>query len=426
MTTNAIDTNPTLLGVTLGAIDTIPALANLRDETFRHLQETGFPGPKHEEYRYTPLTRALEKLSLDDQAETGTVDLSAYAVPDLDATVVAFVNERCVTPMPEIEGLIVKPLHEALAEGKGLDHFGKIADPKADAFVAWNTLAWTYGFYVEVPKGATLTKPLLILHVSDGSVRKAARNLIVVDRNAQCTIIQKYASTSPATSYINVVTEAFVEENARLDFYDIQADMPGQLHFNHARVHQKDNSRVNSYTFTLGGKLVRNNLELALDGEGCESHMYGLYLLNGDTLADNHTAVDHMKPNSFSNELYKGIMDDKSRGIFNGKIYVRPNAQKTNAFQSNRNILLSADAKVNTKPQLEIWADDVKCSHGCTTGQIDEEALFYLMTRGIPRSTARAMLLYAFAGETIDTVEIPALKQYLVQRVSQRLQRKDL
>src|SRR5690606_34957459 len=145
-----------------------------------------------------------------------------------------------------------------------------------------------------------------------------------------------------------------------------------------------------------------------------------------DTLADNHTAVDHMKPNSFSNELYKGIMDDKSRGIFNGKIYVRPNAQKTNAFQSNRNILLSADAKVNTKPQLEIWADDVKCSHGCTTGQIDEEALFYLMTRGIPRSTARAMLLYAFAGETIDTVEIPALKQYLVQRVSQRLQRKDL
>lgn len=426
MTTSAIDTNPTLLGVSPGAIDTIPALAALRDETLRHLQETGFPGPKHEEYRYTPLTRALEKLSLDDQADSTAVDLDTYTIPGLDATVVAFVNERCVTPMPEIEGLIVKPLQEALAEGKGLDHFAKIADPKADAFVAWNTLAWTYGFYVEIPEGAKLSKPLVILHVSDGSVRKAARNLLVVDRNAECTIIQKYASTGPATSYINVVTEAFVDEHARLDFYDIQADIPGQLHFNHARVLQKDHSLVNSYTFTLEGKIVRNNLELVLDGERCESHMYGLYLLNGDTLADNHTAVDHMKPNSFSNELYKGIMEDKSRGIFNGKIYVRPNAQKTNAFQSNRNILLSEDAKVNTKPQLEIWADDVKCSHGCTTGKIDEEAMFYLMTRGIPKATARAMLLYAFAGETIDVVPLPAVQKYLVQRVSQRLQRNDL
>ncbi|MFO7259118.1 MAG: Fe-S cluster assembly protein SufD [Bacteroidota bacterium] len=425
MTTNAIDTNPTLLGVSSGAIDSIPSLATLRDETFRHLQEVGFPGPKNEEYKYTPLTRALEKLSLDDQEGTGTVNLADYAIPDLDATVVAFVNEKCVTSLPETEGLIVKPLQEALSEGKGINHFAKIVDAQSDAFVAWNTLAWTYGFYIEVPAGKTLTKPLVILHVSDGAVRKAARNLIVVGRNAQCTVIQMFASTGKGASYVNVVTEGFVDENARLDLYAIQADMPGQIQFNQTRVLQKDNSRVNSYAFTLGGKLVRNNLALALDGQGCESHMYGLYLLNGDTHADNHTVVDHIKPNSFSNELYKGIMDDTSRGVFNGKIYVRPNAQKTNAFQSNRNILLSTDAKVNTKPQLEIWADDVKCSHGCTTGQIDEDALFYLMARGIPRSTARAMLLYAFAGETIDAVSLPPVQQYLAQRVSQRLQRND-
>ena len=165
----------------------------------------------------------------------------------------------------------------------------------------------------------------------------------------------------------------------------------------------------------MNGKLVRNNLQLALDGEGIESHMFGLYLVTGDTLADNHTVVDHQKPNSFSNEMYKGIMDGNSKGVFNGKIYVRPQAQKTNAFQANRNILLSDKATVNTKPQLEIWADDVKCSHGCTTGQLDEEAMFYLQTRGINKETARAMMLYAFAVEILENVKNPELKEYFDQ-----------
>ena len=158
-----------------------------------------------------------------------------------------------------------------------------------------------------------------------------------------------------------------------------------------------------------------------MDGEGIESHMYGLYLLGKDTLADNHTVADHRKPNSFSNELYKGVMDGSSRGVFNGKIYVRPDAQKTNAFQANRNILLTDKATVNTKPQLEIWADDVKCSHGCTSGQLDEEALFYLQTRGINKETAQAMMLYAFAGEVMDAVKDPVIKTYLDQVISERL-----
>jgi Fe-S cluster assembly protein SufD len=166
---------------------------------------------------------------------------------------------------------------------------------------------------------------------------------------------------------------------------------------------------------------VRNNLQLSLDGEGIESHMYGLYLLGDDTLADNHTVADHRKPNSFSNEIYKGIMGDSSKGVFNGKIYVRPSAQKTNAFQANRNILLTDKASVNTKPQLEIWADDVKCSHGCTTGQLDEEALFYLQTRGISKETAQAMMLYAFAGEVLENVKHPVIKEYLDKVISERL-----
>jgi Fe-S cluster assembly protein SufD len=158
-----------------------------------------------------------------------------------------------------------------------------------------------------------------------------------------------------------------------------------------------------------------------MDGENIESHMYGLYLLSGDTLADNHTVADHKQPNSFSNELYKGIMDGSSKGVFNGKVYVRPQAQKTNAFQANRNILLTNTATVNTKPQLEIWADDVKCSHGCTSGQLDEEALFYLQSRGIRKDTARAMMLYAFAGELLESVKHPVIKEYLDTIISERL-----
>ena len=167
--------------------------------------------------------------------------------------------------------------------------------------------------------------------------------------------------------------------------------------------------------------MIRNNLQLILDGEGIESHMDGLYILQGDTLADNHTVVDHRKPHANSNELYKGIMDDNAKGVFNGKIYVRPDAQKTNAFQSNRNILLSDKATVNTKPQLEIWADDVKCSHGCTTGQLDEEAMFYLQARGIDKVTARAMMLYAFAGEVLDKIDSEPLKNYFDALISERL-----
>jgi Fe-S cluster assembly protein SufD len=186
-------------------------------------------------------------------------------------------------------------------------------------------------------------------------------------------------------------------------------------------IHQHRASRADTYTFTLNGKMIRNNLNIIIDGEGCESHFFGLYLTEGDTLVDNHTTVDHKKPNSFSNELYKGLMDGKSKGVFNGKIYVRPHAQKTNAFQSNRNLLLSDDATVNTKPQLEIWADDVKCSHGCTTGQLDEEALFYLQSRGIPKATAKAMLLYAFAAEVMETIQNEQLKNYIDSIVSERL-----
>jgi Fe-S cluster assembly protein SufD len=244
---------------------------------------------------------------------------------------------------------------------------------------------------------------------------------VVVGKSAQVTIIEKYDSKGKANHFSNFVNEFVVNENAGLEYYSIQNDSNNRFQHTRTQIYQKNSSRVNTYTFTLQGKFYRNNLSLVLDGEGVESHMYGLYLLNNDTLGDNHTVVDHMKANSFSNELYKGIMDGSSKGVFNGKIFVRPNAQKTNAFQANKNILLSDKAQVNTKPQLEIWADDVKCSHGCTTGQIDEEALFYLRSRGINKETALAMMLYAFAGDVIDHVPNPAMKVFLDAVISDRL-----
>ncbi len=270
---------------------------------------------------------------------------------------------------------------------------------------------------------------MVIYHINDtrnGQVISLNRNLFVVEVNSEVTVIEKLVSLGTGNSFSNLVTEAVVAENAGLNLYEIQNDNGNRYHFNQIHVTQTNNSRVNTYTFCLDGKLIRNNLQLSLDGEGIESHMYGLYAVTNDTLADNHTVVDHRKPNSFSNELYKGIMDESSKGIFNGKIFVRPNAQKTNAFQANRNILLTDKAGVNTKPQLEIWADDVKCSHGCTTGQLDEEALFYLQTRGIHKETARAMMLYAFAGEIIEAIKHPVIKEYLDTIISERLHKKFL
>ncbi|HLZ16294.1 MAG TPA: Fe-S cluster assembly protein SufD, partial [Cyclobacteriaceae bacterium] len=219
--------------------------------------------------------------------------------------------------------------------------------------------------------------------------------------------------------------EIVVGENASLDYVKIQND-EGNLHqVANSLIHQSGGSKLNTFTLTLSGTLIRNNFNIAIDGENCESHFYGLYLLNGGTLADNHTVVDHMKPNSYSNEMYKGVMDGNSKGVFNGKIFVRPHAQKTNAFQSNRNILLTDTATINTKPQLEIWADDVKCSHGCTAGQLDEEALFYLRSRGISLQEAKAMLLYAFAAETLEPIKNNALKTYLNSLISKRLNKPD-
>lgn len=408
----------------------VASIANLRSEGLEALKKLGLPPNKAEEYKFTPITRVLEKnfnFAATNPASTIS-SMTDFKIPGLDASVIVFVNGVFVKEASTIESgdFTVLTLKDALASKNEslLRHLGKYADHKADALTAWNTASFADGIFVEVGNSKVVDKPILLHHIHDSSVGQvisSSRNLIVVGKSSEVTVIEKFDSIGASPNFSNTVTEAVVAENAGLNIYSIQNDAGQRYQYGLTHIHQSNHSRVNTYTFTLSGKLVRNNLQLSLDGEGIESHMYGLYLLANDTLADNHTVVDHRKPNSFSNELYKGIMEGSSKGVFNGKIYVRPNAQKTNAFQANRNILLTDKATVNTKPQLEIWADDVKCSHGCTTGQLDEEAVFYLQSRGINKETAQAMLLYAFAGEVLDNVKHPVIKNYLDNVISERL-----
>ena len=396
-------------------------------------QQLGLPANKHEEYKYTPITRELQNNFSFDSAGVDPLikDVKEYFIPGMEANTIVFINgvyspEHSVLRSPASQVKIAN-LEEALAANDPLAvaHFNQHINMKTDALAAWNTADWTAGLWVTVPDNTVVEKPIVIYYINDttpGEVVATNRNLVTVGKNSEVTIVEKFNSSGPGNHFTNLVNEVVVNENAKLEYYSIQNDSGNRFQYAQTEVYQKNSSRVNTYTFNLQGRLLRTNLHLIIDGEGIESHMYGLYLLKGNTLADNHTVVDHKKPNSFTNELYKGVMDENSRGVFNGKIYVRPQAQKTNAFQANRNILLSEKATVNTKPQLEIWADDVKCSHGCTTGQLDEEAMFYLRARGIDKNAARAMMLYAFAGEITDKIPNPEIRKYIDLAINERLQ----
>jgi Fe-S cluster assembly protein SufD len=406
-----------------------PAL-ELRKSALESFRKLGLPPAKAEEYKFTPITRILEKnfnFTLTNP-QPQNLSIRDFEIQKLHANVLVFINGVFSKDSSSVTsaGIKITSLKDELHSNSETltKHLGKYADAASDSLVAWNTASFTDGAFIHVPDNTIIDKPVVIYNINDascGQVVTLNRNFISLGKSSEVTIIEKFDSIGNSPNFSNTVTEVIVSENAALNLYSIQNDSGLRYQFGHTHIHQSNFSRVNTFTFTLNGKLIRNNLHLSLDGEGIESHMYGLYLVGNDTLADNHTVVDHKKPNSYSNELYKGIMDGSSKGVFNGKIYVRPNAQKTNAFQANRNILLTDKAGVNTKPQLEIWADDVKCSHGCTTGQLDEEALFYLQTRGINKETAQAMMLYAFAGEVLENVKDPVIKEYLDTIISERL-----
>ncbi len=407
-----------------------------RDEAIRLFEELGLPGSKCEEYRFTPISRSLEKNFSANHftkiANSSFQGIDEFHIPNYESNLIVFINGKYSPKFSKVisprEQLMIQPLNLALDEKSEwvANHFSKLAEARNDPFTALNTAFWQDGVFIQVPDNTIVEKPIVILHIHDAiqePVVSLTRLLMLVGENSEARVVEKFDSVGKNPIFSSLVEEISVKAKARLHYCKIQNDHGAFHQVAHTLIHQSDASRVNTFTFSMDGQLIRNNLEIALDGEGCESHFFGLYLLEKNTMADNHTVVDHRKPNSFSNELYKGIMDGNSKGIFNGKIYVRPHAQKTNAFQTNRNILLSDTATINTKPQLEIWADDVKCSHGCTSGQLDEEALFYLQSRGISKVSAQALLLYAFAGEILDPMKDERLRDYLDQLISTRLQK---
>jgi Fe-S cluster assembly protein SufD len=387
----------------------------LRKQAEEKLQTLEFPTLRTEDWKYTRVS-GITKKSYSLKHPEKTVDIQAHLFNGIDLYKAVFVNGffvRELSSLPEAEKIIISDINSAKADSPELleKYFAKYAS-EDKIFTALNTAYHTGGAFVYLSDNATLDKPLHLIYLNDSeNIISQNRNLFVAGKNSRAQIIMTYSSSSEGEAFTNNVTEIFVNENAQLEVDKIQWENKNTSHISTEQVYQLKDSRFTINTITLNGGLVRNNLNIEVDAENCETNLNGLYLLNGNQVVDNHTLVDHKKPHCNSNELYKGVMTDKSTGVFNGKVFVRQDAQKTNAFQSNKNILLSDDATINTKPELEIYADDVKCSHGSTTGQMDDEAIFYLQARGISKESAMKLLMNAFASDVLEKIKIDALRE---------------
>jgi len=399
----------------------------LRDKAMESFYKQGIPHRKHEEYKYTHIDLMLKgefDFSTNKNCSDGQIKHLKFLK---DAYVVIIENGVFVEGVSNLQklpkGLTICSLVDAEKSNSPVfeKHYAQYTDVNADPFIALNTAMTKDGVFIHVSKNTIIEKPIHIIHVSTAFQNTIIhpRNLIVVDENAQAKIIESFEILdSTAKVFNNALTEIVIDELAIVDHYKIQDEKELGYLVNTTQVIQKKQSIFSTHTFTLSGSLVRNNLTLVLDGEHIESHLNGLYLTTENQVVDNHTVVDHRKPNCNSNELYKGIIDGKSIATFNGKIFVRKNAQKTNAFQSNKNILLSESGTINTKPQLEIYADDVKCSHGTSTGKLDEDKIFYLRARGLSLISAKKLLMHAFASEVVETIKIEALREYIEENIS--------
>lgn len=411
-------------------------ISHIRKKGFADFTQIGLPSYKNEEWKYTKVKNLFKQefaLSGDEHAPgIGIAEVDAVRLPGFEkANELVFLNGKFSSALSTIRSaaneLVVLPLDEAAkGEYKALvtEHLNKSSSVVKDGLQALNTSFINEGVFVYVPKNKMVERPVYFYHITDAKEHytlSQPRSLLFIAENTKLQVVESYSTLGSLESFTNEVMEIVVNTNAILEHYKIQNDVSTANQVNTTHIRQIGKSYVHTFTLTLDGGTVRNNTHIMMETEGNEGHMYGLYLVKGKTHVDNHTLVDNMMPNCFSNELYKGIMDEQSTGVFSGKIMVRQDAQKTNAYQSNKNILLSDEATINTKPQLEIFADDVKCSHGCTIGQLDEEALFYLRSRGISKPLATSMLLQAFAADILAQVKLPALRTYVEDLVIDRL-----
>ncbi len=399
------------------------------------LNELNFPTRKNEEWKYTDISPILTHnfipaIFLDIPRLSYDV-ISKYLFRDFDYYLVTFINGIFVDELSDLkklpDGISVYNFNKLLKEHKDLflKYIPEIS--KIDnVFNAINNIYATDGVVIIVDENVSLDKPIQVLFVNgndENEILVSPRNLIVAKRNSRTSVIFNYKGYGKQKYFTNSTVDILIDETAVLDYYKIQDESENSFHLEKIDVIQKDRSIFNQFNINFGGELVRNDINSKLDGEFIETHFYGLYLARGQQHIDNHTLIDHMKPNCTSNEVYKGILDDNSHGVFNGKIYVRQGAQKTNAYQQNKAILLSKNSRIDTKPQLEIFADDVKCTHGAAVGHLDESAEFYIRSRGVPEEIAKSILIRAFAYDVIDMMKIDELKEQINHLIFEHLHR---
>ena len=406
-------------------------LREKREEAIETFLNLGFPTVHEEDWRFTnttPIARTSFKLEWDGHSKLSRNDIKLFEIPVLECNQLAFINGRYSSELSSLKhlqkGLIISNLTKALIEDEGLlkEHLSSYAEFKNESFTALNTAFIDDGALVFIPKNTLLKEPIHLLYISTSNGIPSItnpRNLIILEENSQASIVEQYVTMRDEAYFSNVVTEAVVGENSVLEHYMIERESKKAFNISTLRVQQKRSSTLTSHSLLIGGSLVRNNVHPVLAGEGCHSFINGLFMSTGRQHMDNYMKVEHASPHCDSRQLYNGILDGKSKGVFHGRIIVHKDAQKTDAKQTNRNLLLSDSAQIDTKPQLEIYADDVKCTHGATIGQIDENALFYLRSRGLSIDSARAMLLYAFTRGNLERMKVEPIRSYIERLINE-------
>ena len=412
-------------------IDINTDVHEIRTEALENFEKLGFPSKKLEAWKYTSLNAVLKNdfsIFPDKEVTVDLADVKKYFIHDIDSYKVVFIDGKYSSFLSETthDGIDVCLMSAALTKSKYKiiveNYFNKVA--KQDNLTSLNTAFAKEGVYIHIPRNTEVEKPIQIINFTTGSEAATMlqpRNLIVVEQNAHVQIIERHQSLTSNPVLTNAVTEVFAAKDATVDIYKIQNDVENASLVDNCFIEQKSNSIVSVHTFSFGGNITRNNLNFYQRGEHIDSILKGITIIEGKQHIDHHTLVHHIEPNCESHQDYKGIYDERSTGVFNGKVIVNKEAQKTNAYQKNNNVLVSDKATINAKPQLEIFADDVKCSHGCTIGQLDDDALFYMQQRGIPEKEGKALLMYAFANTVLESVKIPEVKSRITKIIANKL-----
>jgi Fe-S cluster assembly protein SufD len=413
-------------------VDVAAELHDVRTEALKNFETKGFPTKKEEAWKYTSLNAILKNdFSIFPKKENNIdiKDVKKYFLNDLDTYKIIFIDGIFSTFLSSTthDGLDVCLMSSALTKPKYkmvIDMFFNQVASKEESLTSLNTAFAYEGAYINIPKSKVVEKPIEIIYFSTGkedALMVQPRNLVIVGENAHVQIVERHQSLNENPVLTNSVTEIFAQKRAIVDYYKIQNDVQTANLIDNTYISQKQESRVAVHTFSFGGNITRNNLNFYHHGERIDSTLKGITIIGDKQHVDHYTLVNHEKPNCESHQNYKTILDGQSTGVFNGKIFVEKEAQKTDAFQQNNNILLSDKATINAKPQLEIFADDVKCSHGCTIGQLDDSAMFYMQQRGIPKKEAKALLMYAFTSEVTSSIKIPELRAKIARIIADKL-----